>query len=114
MDCGSDQPGKGRVGYRPFVAAGLVVAALVALGAVGYAGVKTLSDYTYGYSYAYQYQYGESHLIVIKHVVNDDGGGADAPQFTMTINGLTATGGNSFPGSGAPGADKKGTAGRHR
>src|SRR5919201_1648174 len=85
MDCGSDQHGKGRVGYRPFVAAGLVVAALVALGAVGYASVRTLSDYTYGYSYAYEYQYGESHLIVIKHVVNDDGGGADASHFTIKV-----------------------------
>src|ERR671935_5352 len=113
MDCGSDQPGKGRMGYRPFVAAGLVVAALVALGAVGYAGVKTLSAYTYGYGYAYQYQYEESHLIVIKHVVNDDGGGADASQFTMTINGVTADGGNSFPGAESPGTDKKVTTGSY-
>src|ERR671938_1350053 len=112
MDCGSDQSGKGRVGYRPFVAAGLVVAALVALAAVGYAGVKTLSDYTYGYSYAYEYQYGVSHLIVIKHVVNDDGGGANASQFTMTINGVTATGGDSFPGSEA-GTDRKVTTGSY-
>src|SRR5919108_6594457 len=113
MDCGSDQPGKGRIGYRPFVAAGLVVAALVALGAVGYAGVRTLSDYTYGYGYAYQYQYEESHLIVIKHVVNDDGGTATASQFTMTINGVTATGGNSFPGAEAPGTDKVVTPGSY-
>src|SRR5919205_1425172 len=113
MDCGSDQSGKRRLGYRPFVAAGLVVAALVALGAVGYAGVKTFSDYTYGYSYAYQYQYEESHLIVIKHVVNDNGGGADATQFTMTINGVTATGANSFPGAESPGTNKKATPGSY-
>jgi hypothetical protein len=113
MDCGSDQPGKGRVGYRPFVAVGLVVAALTALGAVGYGSVKTFSDYTYGYSYAYQYQYEESHLIVIKHVVNDNGGGADASQFTMTINGVTATGGNSFPGAESPGTNKKVTPGSY-
>src|SRR5437763_2263739 len=116
MDCGSDQPGKGRlraIGYRPLVAAALVVGALAALGAVGWAGVKTLSDYTYGYSYAYQYQYEESHLIVIKHVVNDEGGGADASQFTMTINGVTATGGNSFPGAESPGTNKKVTTGSY-
>src|SRR5919198_2908036 len=100
MDCGSRKPGKGRLraaGYRPFVAAALVVGALTALGAVGYAGVKTLSAYTYGYGYAYQYQYEESHLIVVKHVVNDDGGGATAPQFTMTISGtVTVSGTSSF------------------
>ncbi|HXF97673.1 MAG TPA: hypothetical protein VNJ46_03555 [Gaiellaceae bacterium] len=38
-------------------------------------------------------------LTVVKHVVNDNGGGADAGDFTMTINGVTAAGGNSFPGS---------------
>src|SRR5436309_13115941 len=122
MDCGSDQPEQGRarlirylrsIGYRPLVAAGLVVTALVALGAVGYAGVKTLSGYTYGYGYDYQYQYGESHIIVIKHVVNDNGGGADASQFTMTINGVTATGGNSFPGAESPGTNKEVTTGSY-
>ena len=108
MDCGSRKPGKGRlraVGYRPFVAAALVVGALTALGAVGYAGVKTLSAYTYGYGYAYQYQYDEAHLIVVKHVVNDSGGGASASQFTMKINGVTADGGNSFPGAESPGTN---------
>src|SRR5207248_3095449 len=122
MDCGSDQPEQGRarlirylrsIGYRPLVAAGLVVTALVALGAVGYAGVKTFSDYTYGYGYAYQYQYGESHIIVIKHVVNDDGGDAAASQSTMTINGVTATGGNSFPGAESPGTNKTVTPGSY-
>src|ERR687887_642546 len=116
MDCGSKEARKARtraVGYRPFVAAALVVGALVALGAVGYAGVRTLSAYTYGYGYGYQYQYEESHLIVVKHVVNDDGGGADASQFTMTINGVTADGGNSFPGAESPGTDKKVTTGSY-
>src|SRR5205085_12581913 len=115
MDCGSKKPGWGRLRaarYRPFVAGALVVGALTALGAVGYAGVRTLSDYSYGYGYSYQYQYNESHLIVIKHVVNDDGGGASASQFTMTINGVTATGGNSFPGSEA-GTDRKVTTGSY-
>ena len=116
MDCGSKEPGRARswTAYcRPLVAATLAVAALVALGAVGYAGVRTLAGYTYGYGYAYQYQYGESHLIVIKHVVDDNGGGADASQFTMTINGVTATGGNSFPGAESPGTNKKVTTGSY-
>jgi hypothetical protein len=115
VDCGSRKPGKGRLraaGYRPFVAAALVVGALTALGAVGYAGVSTLSGYTYGYGYAYQYQYDEAHLIVVKHVVNDSGGGASASQFTMKINGVTATGGNEFPGSEA-GTDRKVTTGSY-
>src|SRR5436853_369442 len=116
MDCGSRKPVWARLraaGYRPLAAAALVVAALTALGAVGYAGVKTLSGYTYGYGYGYQYQYEESHIIVIKHVVNDNGGGADASQFTMTINGVTATGGNSFPGAESPGTDRKVTTGSY-
>jgi hypothetical protein len=115
MDCGSRKPGQGRLRagrYRPFVAAALVVGALSALGAVGYAGVKTLSAYTYGYGYAYQYQYDEAHLIVIKHVVNDSGGTKSAGDFTMKINGVTATGGNEFPGSEA-GTDRKVTTGSY-
>jgi hypothetical protein len=47
-----------------------------------------------------------AHLIVIKHVVNDNGGVGTASNFTMTINGVTATGGNSFVGSESPGTDK--------
>jgi len=116
MDCGSRKPVWARLraaGYRPLVAAALVVAALTALGAVGYAGVKTLSGYTYGYGYGYQYQYEESHIVVIKHVVNDNGGGASASQFTMTINGVTADGGNSFPGAESPGTDRKVTTGSY-
>jgi hypothetical protein len=38
-------------------------------------------------------------LTVIKHVVNNYGGTAVASDFTMTINGVTAQDGNSFPGS---------------
>ncbi len=45
-------------------------------------------------------------LTVIKHVVNDNGGTALASAFTMTINGVTAQGGNSFPGAEAPGVTK--------
>jgi hypothetical protein len=47
-----------------------------------------------------------AHLIVIKHVVNDNGGGAIAADFTMAINTVTAEGGNSFPGEEAPGTNK--------
>ncbi|HEX6680899.1 MAG TPA: hypothetical protein VF063_09660 [Gaiellaceae bacterium] len=75
---------------------------------IGYPGLSSASsEYTYGYGYAYEYEYQKAHLIVIKHVVNDNGGGADASQFTMTINGVTATGGNSFPGAESPGTNKE-------
>jgi hypothetical protein len=84
--------------YRGVVAALLVAAALVSLSSLGYGGVAA-STAGYGYGYGYGYQYDEAHLIVIKHVVNDNGGTATASQFTMTIGGVTATGGNSFPGS---------------
>jgi hypothetical protein len=40
-------------------------------------------------------------LTVIKHVVNDNGGTKTAADFTLTINGVTASGGNSFAGSEA-------------
>jgi uncharacterized repeat protein (TIGR01451 family) len=45
-------------------------------------------------------------LTVIKQVVNDNGGTAVPGDFTMTINGVSATGGNSFAGAGAPGVTK--------
>jgi hypothetical protein len=54
-----------------------------------------------------------AHLIVIKHVINNDSGHATASQFTMTINGVTATGGNSFPGAEPPGTDKVVTPGSY-
>jgi hypothetical protein len=38
---------------------------------------------------------------VIKHVVNDNGGTKTATDFTLTINGVTAVGGNTFAGSEA-------------
>ncbi|MBI3396977.1 DUF11 domain-containing protein [Candidatus Woesebacteria bacterium] len=47
-----------------------------------------------------------AHLVVVKHVVNDNGGQSSASGFTMTINGVTATGGNSFAGAETPGTDK--------
>lgn len=47
-----------------------------------------------------------AHLIVIKHVINDNGGTASASDFTMTINDVTATSGNSFAGQESPGTDK--------
>ena len=45
-------------------------------------------------------------LTVIKHVVNDNGGSATASNFTMTINGVTAQGGNAFAGVESPGVTK--------
>jgi len=115
VDCGSEKPREdpARVArYRVLIAGLCVPAALLALGAIGYASGNTLG-YSYGYSYAYQYQYGETHLIVIKHVVKDNGGSATASQFTMTINGVTATGGNSFPGAESPGTNKEVTPGSY-
>ena len=40
-------------------------------------------------------------IDVIKHVINDNGGTKTASDFTLTINGVTATGGNTFAGSEA-------------
>ncbi len=47
-----------------------------------------------------------AYLIVIKHVIKDNGGNAVASDFTMTINDVIASGGNSFPGQAAPGTNK--------
>ncbi len=47
-----------------------------------------------------------AHIIVIKHVVTDNGGTADANDFTMTINGVTTVGANSFAGAENPGTNK--------
>ena len=49
---------------------------------------------------------GSATLIVIKHVVNDNGGAAAASAFKITIQTLTATGGNTFDGAEAPGTTK--------
>jgi hypothetical protein len=91
----------------------LVALAFGVLFVVGIPAMGALSEYGYGYGYGYEYQYQESHLIVIKHVVNDNGGGASASQFTMTINGVTADGGNSFAGAESPGTNKKVTTGSY-
>jgi Prealbumin-like fold domain len=49
----------------------------------------------------------ETHLIVIKHVVNANGGKAAASQFSMKINGLASvSGANPFPGAESPGTNK--------
>ncbi len=45
-------------------------------------------------------------LIVIKHVINDNNGTAVSGDFTMTINGITATGGNAFAGEENPGTTR--------
>src|SRR5207247_1787474 len=42
----------------------------------------------------------------IKNVVNDNGGTKTAADFPMTIGGVTATGGNTFPGAESPGTNK--------
>ena len=42
---------------------------------------------------------GTATLTVTKHVVNNSGGSKAPADFTITINGVTATGGNSFAGS---------------
>src|SRR5258706_7376376 len=47
-----------------------------------------------------------AHLIIIKEVVNDDGGTKTAGQFSGTIAGVTAQGGNTWTGTAAPGEDK--------
>ena len=70
-----------------FIAAGALVSIAVA-------DTRSAASNAYGYSYGYQYEYQTAHLIVIKHVVKDNGGSAVASDFTMTINGVTATGGN--------------------
>ena len=44
---------------------------------------------------------GTATLTVSKHVVNDSGGTKSAADFTLTINGVSAAGGNSFAGSEA-------------
>ena len=46
-----------------------------------------------------------AHLIVVKHVVNDNGGTAHAADFSLTVDGVTASGGTTFPGAEAPGTD---------
>jgi hypothetical protein len=63
-------------------------------------------------SSAYEYEYNSGHLIVVKHVVNDNGRTAVAGDFTLTIGGVTADGGNSFPGSES-GTDKLVTTGTY-
>lgn len=42
---------------------------------------------------------GTARLTVVKHVVNDNGGSKTAADFTVTINGVTASEGNTFAGS---------------
>ena len=44
---------------------------------------------------------GTATLAVIKQVINSSGGTKTAADFTFTINGVSATGGNSFAGSAA-------------
>ena len=102
----------GNKGLR--IAGFFVVCGFAALLALSWSGISgAVLGYTYGYNYGYQYQYETGHLIVIKHVVKDNGGTAVASDFTMTINGVTATAGNSFPGQESPGTDKEVTPGNY-
>ncbi len=55
-----------------------------------------------------------AHLIVIKDVVTDSGGTLESKDFTMSIEGITAEGGNSFAGSESPGVDKVVTPGDYK
>ena len=94
----------------------VLLGALVALGLMGFMGSHNAAADTYGYEYCTPTTYQtcpEGHLIVIKHVVNDNGGTAVASDFTMTIGGVTAQGGNSFPGEESPGTDKTVTTGSY-
>ena len=101
--------------FRLRIAVVLVVAGFVALLTLGWSGISAIAGdvYGYGYNYNYEYQYTTGNLTVIKHVANDDGGGAAASDFTITINGVTATGGNSFPGAESPGTTKEVTPGSY-
>jgi Prealbumin-like fold domain len=47
-----------------------------------------------------------AHLIIIKQVINDNGGAAVAGNFSGAITGVTASGGNTWTGTVAPGLDK--------
>lgn len=98
--------------YSAFAAGTLVAIAFAALLSIGYPGLSSASS-QYAYGYGYQYQYTPAHLIVVTHVVKDNGGTAVASGFTMQITGVTATGGNSFPGAESPGTNKTVTPGSY-
>lgn len=87
------------------------LALLAAVAAYGFVLVSGLGTFSTSSSLA-GYGYDTGHLIVVKHVVNDNGGTAVASDFTMTINGVDADGGNSFPGS-ETGTDKVVTTGSY-
>jgi hypothetical protein len=53
------------------------------------------------------------HIIVIKHVVNVNGGKATASQFSMKINGVVVQGANPFSGAESPGTNKTVNAGSY-
>jgi hypothetical protein len=53
------------------------------------------------------------HLVVIKHVVNVNGGKAKASNFSMKINGIVVQGANPFPGAESPGTNKTVNAGSY-
>src|SRR5439155_1743190 len=47
-----------------------------------------------------------AHLIIIKTVINNNGGTQSASAFSGTISGINAVGGNSWNGTPSPGLDK--------
>ncbi len=49
-------------------------------------------------------------MIIIKEVTNNNGGSAQPSDFSGTITGVTASGGNTWTGTASPGVDKTLTA----
>ena len=98
-----------RLNRRDAAATLLVVVAAAAFGLIGLASNGAASSY-------YYYCPGGTELgelVVIKHVINDDGGIAVASDFTMSINAVSAIGGNVFPGQEAPGTTRDVTIGNY-
>jgi Prealbumin-like fold domain len=91
---------------RPILALALVCASILMMARFGALGAAESASATA------QYEYNTGHLIVVKHVVNDNGRTAVASDFTLTIGGIVAAGGNSFPGSEV-GTDKLVTLGAY-
>lgn len=102
---------------------GTAATLLVAVSVAAFALIGVASSGADSYSYYYcpgggNYTYcppvvDKGTLIVIKHVINDDGGLAVASDFTMSINGIGADGGSVFPGQEAPGTTKSVTTGNY-
>jgi prealbumin domain-containing protein len=94
----TEPSGSSRTGRVAVLLVFVPVLALVAQGV--WTGVSSSNA-----SAAAEYEYDSGHLVVVKHVVNDNGRAAVASDFTMTIGGVPVFGGNPFAGSEA-GTDK--------